>query len=171
MGKNIKEWQQEVFRKIENHWLRRSFAICFALAFICGISYYFGLIKNFRFAIINIINFASIIIGVTGVFITLLITLKESPAFKRLRDFFPVLNVSLYKHLRNQINYSLVVILLSIFIYILPPSPNKILSAVGVMIWFWFFWLMSIGAFYTVKLVIDLVIRNDELPKPNNRRE
>jgi hypothetical protein len=116
---------------IEDLWEKYSVIISILFGIITGVCYYFGLIEKIRTTIGNVITFASIVIGVNGVFLTLLITLQESPAFERLRNFFPTFQTKLYISLRTQISYGLVVVTLSIIISILPPSPSILLSSVN----------------------------------------
>lgn len=155
---------KKLLEKIEDFWIKRSIMVCVIFGILSGTAHYYGLISNIRSLTSNVVTFASIVIGVTGVFLTLLITLKESPVFERLKLFFPQIQVQLYINLRNQINYGLIVVILSIVIYVLPPSPNKLLASIGVGIWSYFFWTMSLGSFYSVKLVTDLIIRNVNIP-------
>jgi magnesium-transporting ATPase (P-type) len=166
----LQDFIEKYLNKLESLWVSYSFLICFSFALITGVLYYTGLIVNFRGMTMNVVNFASIVIGVSGVFLTLIITLKESPVFERLSAFYPTIQKDLYIYLRNQIYFSLVVVILSVIINILPPAPHELLSTLGVLIWFLFFWLMSFGTFYAVKLIIDLVIKNFEVPERKSRR-
>lgn len=157
-------------KKIEPLWEQYSLWICVILGVLTGVLYYFQLLVNIRQTIGNMITFSSIVIGVNGVFLTLLITLQESPAFERLREIFPTFQTSLYTGLKSQIQYGLVVVTLSIVISMLPESPNIYLSALGISIYFFFFWLMTIGSFYTVKLVTDIIVKNFNIPKRTRRQ-
>lgn len=114
--------------------------------------------------------FASIIIGVLGVFLTLLITLQESPIFERLRDYFPTIQKRLFIWLRSQIWTGITVVLFSVVITVMPNSPNRVVSSIVLAVWGTFFWWMSIGSFYTVKLVSDLIIGNFGFPKRTPRK-
>lgn len=153
----------------EKIWEEKSGLICIILGVATGGLYYFNILGNIRFTISNMITFSSIVIGVNGVFLTLLITLQESPAFKRLKEIFPSFQISLFTSLKTQIQYGLIVVMLSIFISMLPNSPSIILSAIGISIYFSFFWLMTLGSFYSVKLVTDIIVKNFKIPKRNSR--
>lgn len=159
-----------LFHKLEDMWIRHQLIICTLLSIISGISHYFGFITNIRTVTGNVVNFASIVIGVSGVFLTLVITLQESPVFARLKEFFPSFQKNLYLGLKNQISFGLFVVILSIVITALPPAPYKFLATIGVTIWFFFFWYMSLGSFYTVKLVTDIIVKNFELPTRKSRK-
>lgn len=147
---------------LEDIWVKFATVICFIFASIFTLLHYFGMIQNIRSVVDSVINFSSIVIGVTGVFLTLIVTLKESPVFERLKQHFPIINKLLYTSLRNQIFYGLIVVILSIFIISLPSSPYRYLSSIGIGIWFYFFFRLTLGSFYTVKLITDLVVKNFE---------
>lgn len=156
-GQNRRE---AILNKIEDIWVKYSIVICVLLSVATGIFHYYGWITNIRSSTANVVTFASIVIGVSGVFLTLIITLQESPAFSRLRAHLPTIQKNLYKSLRTQINYGLIVVMLSIAINGLPAAPYKYLASIGVGVWFLFFWLMTLGSFYSVKLITDLILKN-----------
>ncbi|WP_234032878.1 hypothetical protein [Paenibacillus faecalis] len=170
MSDNQQPITEKIFEKIEDLWIKYSIFICIGLGILSGVLHYFGFLTNVRTLAGNVVNFASIVVGVTGVFLTLVITLQESPAFSRLKEFFPAFQKSLYLGLKSQISYGLLVVILSIVITALPPAPFKILASIGVCIWFFFFWKMSLGAFYIVKLITDIIVKNFEIPKRKSRR-
>ena len=145
---------------LEDLWVKGALYICALLGIMFGLFYYCGLIGDIEFVILSVVSYASIIIGVTGVFLTLLITLKESVVFKRLERLFPNINIKIYLYLRNLIYYGLLVIVISVLISIAPDIPNKIIASMVIGIWFFFFWLMTIGTFYGIKLITDLIVRN-----------
>ncbi|WP_052749663.1 hypothetical protein [Heyndrickxia coagulans] len=158
-----------ISRRLEKLWIKFANLICLLLSVVVAIAHYYGLIRNIRHLMESVINFSSIVIGIMGVFLSLIITLKESPVFERLRSLFPNLQRTIYISLRNQIYYGLIVVILSIFINSLPHSPLLILASIGVCVWFFFFWKLTLGSFYTVKLITDLVVRNYEVPKRKER--
>ncbi|WP_099157257.1 hypothetical protein [Virgibacillus ndiopensis] len=150
--------------KLEVIWEKYSLIICIVLGLVTASFYYFYLIDGIRNTVSNVITFSSIVIGVNGVFLTLLITLQESPAFARLKHVMPSFQSRLYISLRKLIHHGLIVVTISIIITLLPPSPGRIYSAIGVGIWFYFFWSMTIGSFYSVKLVTDIIVKNFDIP-------
>lgn len=165
----MKEKIKHLLIVIEKIWEKHSIVICIILGLITGVLYYFNLISNIRNTLGNVITFSSIVIGVNGVFLTLIITLQESPAFKRLRDIMPSFQKRLYISLRSQIQFGLLSVIISIFISLLPTSPHKTLSAIGVAVFFVVFWLMTLGSFYTVKLVTDIIVKNFNIPTRKER--
>lgn len=161
---------EKVYDFFEVIWEKYSIPLSIVASILIGFLYYQGLIVNIRAVTSNIVTFASIVIGVNGVFLTLIITLQESPAFIRLRELFPSFQTKLYLSLRNQIIYGLVVVIISILINLLPPSPNIYFSALGVTVWFVFFFLMSIGSFISVKLVTDIIVKNFNITTRKKRQ-
>lgn len=160
---------EKIYGFSEDIWEKHKIIISILLGIIVGILYFFGYIRNVREVTGTIVTFASIVIGVNGVFLTLVITLQESPAFERLKVVFPAFQKKLYISLRNQINFGLMMVVVSIIIYMLPPSPSKYLSAIGVAIWFQFLSLTCIGSFFSVKLVTDIIVKNFEIPSRSRR--
>ncbi len=163
------EKRDGTIEKMEKLWETRKILLCLCLGIITGVLYYFGILKNIRFAMSNLITFSSIVIGVNGVFLTLLITLQESPAFARLKEVFPTFQKKIFTSLRTQIQYGLIVVMLSILISMLPNSPSIILSSIGASFYFTFFWLMTLGSFYSVKLITDIIVKNFNIPVRNRR--
>jgi cobalamin synthase len=161
---------EKLYDAFEVCWEKYSSYITLVGGVIIGILYFLGFVTNIRTVTANIVTFGSIVIGVNGVFLTLIITLQESPAFVRLKEVFPSFQTRLYISLRNQISYGLIVVMISIIINLLPPSPSIYLSAFGVSIWFIFFFQMSIGSFVSVKLVTDIIVKNFEIPTRSSRQ-
>jgi hypothetical protein len=161
---------EKIYDFFEVIWEKHSIPLSIAASILIGFFYYKGLIVNIRVVTSTIVTFASIVIGVNGVFLTLIITLQESPAFVRLREFFPSFQTKLYLSLRNQIVYGLIVVIISIAINLLPASPSIYFSVFGVTIWFIFFFLMSIGSFISVKLVTDIIVKNFNIPTRRTRQ-
>lgn len=161
---------EKIYDFFEVIWEKYSIPLSIVASILIGFLYYKGLIVNIRAVTSNIVTFASIVIGVNGVFLTLIITLQESPAFIRLRELFPSFQTKLYLSLRNQIIYGLVVVIISILINLLPPSSNIYFSVLGVTVWFVFFFLMSIGSFISVKLVTDIIVKNFNITTRKKRQ-
>ncbi|MFP7255919.1 hypothetical protein [Terribacillus saccharophilus] len=147
-----------MWKRLEKSWERSAFAYSLAIGFAVGLLYYFKLLVNIRDVLSNVIAFASIAIGLAGVFLSLLVSIQNSDAFKHLKQRMPNFEKRLYTLLRKQVLSGLIVVIISLFISMLPPSPNKIVSSVGVTVWSIFFVLMSGGIIFSVKLIIDLII-------------
>lgn len=160
---------KEKLNKLEDLWVKYYLLICIFFGSVVGLLHYFRFIENVRDMVANAINFGSIVIGVTGVFLTLIVTLQESPVFERLKQFFPSIQTKLYRTLQWQIYFSLILVIMSILIISMPAAPLRIFASLGVTIWFTFFWLVSLGSFYSVKLITDLVVRNFDIPTRDSR--
>ncbi|ADH05645.1 MULTISPECIES: hypothetical protein [Bacillus cereus group] len=161
---------EKLYDRLEIIWEKHSFAISFIICVFVGILYFNGLVTNIRMVTGNVVMFASMVVAVNGVFLTLIITLQESPAFIRLKGIFPDFQKKLYLSLRDQIHFGILVVAMSILINILPPSPNKYLSSIGVGVWFFFFILMGLGSFFSVKLVTDIIVKNFKTPTRSRRQ-
>jgi hypothetical protein len=155
---------------LEDFWVKHSLWLCVVLGIVTGVLHYIGWITNIRSSTSNVVTFASIVIGIMGVFLTLIITLQESPVFKRLGQYLPAIQTKLYLSLRSQINYGLSVVILSILINSMPAAPEKYLASIGVTIWFTLFWLMTLGSFYSVKLITDLIVKNFNIDSRKSRQ-
>lgn len=127
--------------------------------------YYFGFLNNIRENTGSIITFAAGLITLNGVFLTLLVTLKGSPIFIRLKSLFPKLHDYLYYGLKKQIISCIYLILINLIISIVGEVDNFILVVTGIVLWSYFMVDVSIGALYNLKIVTDLAIKDVDLPK------
>ncbi|MBM7634063.1 hypothetical protein [Geomicrobium sediminis] len=166
----MSQYKLAFHEKIERFWEKYQVWICLIFALLSAVLYYFSLLQDIRGTLGDVITFSSIVIGINGVFLTLVITLKESIAFERLSFLMPKFQERLYKALRDLILYGLALVTLSVIISLLPSSPSRYLSAMGVSVWFFFFWKVSIGSFYTVKLVTDIVVKSMNTPVRKKRK-
>lgn len=146
--------------KLEDIWVSFNLLICIVLGISTGVMSYFDWIQKLDQNSSNIITFASIVIGVMGVFLGVLASLQDSPTFLRLRQIAPEINKKIYTNLRSQIYYALIVVICSIIINSLPNIQNKIVLSIVDGIWFVFIWLMTLGCFYSVKLITDLIAKS-----------
>lgn len=154
---------------LEAIWEKHSVIISIVLSIIIGLLYYIEIITNIKSVLSDIIAFASIVIGINGVFITLVISIKETTGFKRLKNFIPDFEVKLFNLLKSQTFYGLTVVFVSIIILLLPASPSNVLSAIGVSVWSFFFATMTINAYFTINLLLNLILSNEKESKANER--
>ncbi|MEC0715371.1 hypothetical protein [Bacillus licheniformis] len=159
-----------LLHKLEDIWVKYNIIICIILGILTGVLSYLNWIVNLKSNGSNIITFASIVIGVMGVFLSLLISLQGSPVFARLNEYYPNLQKKIYTNLRTQIYYALIVVICSIIVNSLPDICNQIVKAVIDGVWFIFIWLMTLGSFYSVKLITDLIVKNFNNPTRNRRQ-
>lgn len=159
-----------LLHKLEDIWVKYNIIICIILGILTGVLSYLNWIVNLKSNGSNIITFASIVIGVMGVFLSLLISLQGSPVFARLNEYYFNLQKKIYTNLRTQIYYALIVVICSIIVNSLPDICNQIVKAVIDGVWFIFIWLMTLGSFYSVKLITDLIVKNFNNPTRNRRQ-
>ncbi|MGG0914702.1 hypothetical protein ABE147_09115 [Bacillus velezensis] len=159
-----------LLHKLEDIWVKYNIVICIILGILTGVLSYLNWVVNLKSNGSNIITFASIVIGVMGVFLSLLISLQGSSVFSRLNEYNPYLQKKIYTNLRTQIYYALIVVICSIIVNSLPEICNNILKAVIDGVWFIFIWLMTLGSFYSVKLITDLIVKNFNNPPRNSRQ-
>lgn len=152
---------------VEDTWEKNHFLISLLLAVCTGIAHFFDLINQFREVLGNVIAYASMLLAVIGVFLTLFITLQNSDLFVRLRSLFPESNIKMIKYMRQQFMFGIALVVISILISILP-SAGKV-DSIGIGIWGYFFWDLSIGSCYIIKLLCDLLIK-DQTPIPKLKK-
>lgn len=104
----------------------------------------------------SLITYASALVTINGVFLTLIVTLKQSQIFERLRSFFPILYSYLYDGLKGQIKSCIIFILINLVIALVGPVSNKVISSIGMYIWSYFIINISFGAFYTLRIITRL---------------
>lgn len=120
--------------------------------------YFGGYLSNIRENTGSIISYAAVLVTLNGVFLTLLVTLKGSPIFIRLKTFFPKLHNYLYTGLKNQVKSCIVFMLLNLFISLVGPISNIYFISVGIVCWSYYLVDVSIGSFYNLKIVTDLAL-------------
>jgi hypothetical protein len=108
--------------------------------------------------LVNIVPFATMLLTIIGVFLTLFITLSDKEIFKRYRMLFPSSNKKIIKYMRLQFFYGIMLVILTILILILP-SAGKF-DSIGVAIWGFFFWGLSFGSIFVVNLLCQLILKD-----------
>lgn len=124
--------------------------------------YSLGIIKNISGVMSDVIVFASIIFAVIGLILTLLISLRESPLFERLKKYFPYIQNEIYKF-TNKILFSTIGVVIMALIVKTISIRNFYyeisVSFIGLLL----FMYMLIGTAYLLKFSTDMVIRNLDL--------
>lgn len=154
----------------EDFLVRWSFVVSIMLSILSGLAHYAGILINLRVTAGNVIMYASAVIAVIGVFLTLVVSLQDTPTFARLREHYPHMQRKLLGFLHKEIALSIILLLFSVIISSLPVIPNKWISSIGVVVWFFFLWETSIGVLYAVKLILDLASRNIDQVKRTPRQ-
>lgn len=137
-------------------WEKKSIWVSALIAVIPLLIYYFGYLNFIRENTGSFITYASTLVTINGVFLTLIVTLKQSQIFERLRRFFPHLHNYLYEGLKGQIVSCIIFIGINLAISIVGPISNEVVAYVGLYMWSCFFIYTFIGAFYTLKIVTNL---------------
>lgn len=156
---------EKIKEKIEDLFIGYLWVMCLIMAILFAIAYNFGYIKNLRSTMPNVIMFSSIIFVVITFILTLLISLKESLLFKRMKDNFPKVTDEIYKFVNRIIFSSIFVVLLALFITILPANINVVLKIIILLGGFTSFWYMVFGAMYMLKYTTDMVLKDQRLKK------
>lgn len=163
---NIKE-KKEVFKN--GHLVDKIDAVrYFITVFICSITvciYANNYMLSIRGAISDTISFSSIILGIIGLLIGLLMNLKEdSIFFKRAKRFELDTNIyiTLLNRMRNAFMYNILLVLLSIFYCFVIPDMNTLIKHVGLFIWFFLFIIVSWDVFYLIWIIVKICTFNDD---------
>ena len=134
--------------------------ICLFLVFI----YKNGYMLSIRGAISDTISFSSIILGILGLLIGLLMSLKEdSIFFRRAKKFDLDSNIynTLLERLRNAFLYNIVLVLLSIFYCFVIPNMPSFVKSMGLFFWFFLFTIVSWDVFYLVWIIVKICTFKD----------
>lgn len=135
---------------------------------ILVILYYFGYLQNIRENSGSYISYGSALITLNGVFLTLLVTLKGSLIFIRLKQFFPKLHKYLYIGLKKQVISCIIFVLINLLIATVGPTNNLIIILFGIICWSFYLVDISIGALYNLRVVTNLTLDkdSDDIEKP-----
>lgn len=120
---------------------------------------------SIRGAISDTISFSSIILGIIGLLIGLLMNLKEdSIFFKRAKRFDLDTNIyiTLLNRMRNAFMYNILLVLLSIFYCFVIPDMPILIKYIGLFIWFFLFIIVSWDVFYLIWLIVKICTFNDD---------
>lgn len=153
--------------KIFDFWEVKPYVVNFLCVIPLLLLYIFGWLDNIRENTSSVISYAGALITINGVFLTLLVTLKESPIFLYLRKRFPVIHNYLYTGLRRQIRSAVILIIINLAIGIVGVVENKYLAISGLIVWSYYLIDVSIGAIYNLKVVTNLATKkfdDDETP-------
>lgn len=163
IGKKIVKSSIDYFWKV---WEKRRFIINSLFSLVPIVLYYFNFMPNIRENTGSCIAYAIGILTVDGVFLTLLVTLKSSPAMTRLKKFFPNLHNYLYQELRKQIASCIYFILINLAIAVAGPVDNRYLILAGILFWSYYLVSITIGALFSIKTVMNLATTDVESKKP-----
>ena len=147
-------------------WETKSWLVNFSLSSLLLLIYYLGFLGSIRENSGSIITYAAALLTLNGVFLTLLVTLKGSPIFERLKKVFPVLHAYLYDGLKKQVQACIYFILINLGIGIVGEISNPIIAFIGIIVWSYFLIHISLGALYSLRVVTNLAASDPEQRKP-----
>lgn len=139
-----------------DYWEVKYYLVNLIFVIPLALLYFFGWLDNIRENTGSIISYGGTLVTLNGVFLTLLITLKESPIFKYLKNFYPSNYNYLYSGLKRQIQSAVIFIIINLAIAIVGVVENKLLALFGLIIWAYYLIDISIGAVYNLKVVTNL---------------
>lgn len=129
--------------------------------------YYNGYTKSIRLSVGNILTVSSIILGLLGVFLGLLIASRDQSFFKRANEYgayysIPKKRKSMFEYIlltvRNNFTLNLLFILLTVLIDIVPSVQNQELKSVFFGVWSGIFAVTLWNAFYIVQVVVKIIL-------------
>lgn len=163
----IKKVSVSAQNKIFEFWEVKPFLINILCVIPILILYLLGWLDNIRENTGSVIGFAGALITLNGVFLTLLVTLKESSIFLYLKDRFPEIHNYLYTGLKRQIRSAVILIIINLAIGIVGVMENEYIAICGLIFWSYYLIDVSLGAIYNIKVVTNLAIKkfdDDETP-------
>lgn len=162
MIEKIQKKVNQYTKKFWDLWEIKGLYVSAVIAIIPLIIYSLGYIDLIRENAGNFITYASALVTINGVFLTLIVTLKQSRLFERLKKFFPHLYAYLYEGLKGQIKSCIIFIAINLIIAVAGPISNDSIALIGMYIWSYFFVSTFLGAFYTLKVVTNLASSEPE---------
>jgi len=125
-----------------------------------------NLYKNILTISSNLISFASALITLNGVFLTLLVTLKESVIFKNLKTKFPTLHNYMYSSLKKQLISCIILIFILVGTTIIFSNTLVVIKFILIVIIIYLLINVTIGGIYTVKVVGNLTTKDADSITP-----
>ncbi|TAA67891.1 hypothetical protein [Planococcus salinarum] len=156
MIEKIQKKVNQYTKKFWDLWELKGVYVSAVISIIPLIIYCLGYLNLIRENTGNFITYASALVTINGVFLTLIVTLKQSRLFERLKKFFPQHYAYLYEGLKGQIKACIVFIAINLIIAVAGPISNASIALIGMYIWSYFFVNTFFGAFYTLKIVTSL---------------
>lgn len=132
------------------------------IIFVCVILvviYNYAYMLSIRGAISDTISFSSIILGILGLLIGLLMSLREDSIFFKKAEAFDLdgdIYDKLLRRLRNAFFYNIVLVLLSIFYCFVIPNVIPLIKHIGLFLWFFLFIVVSWDVFYLIWIIVRI---------------
>lgn len=147
--------------------------IFLVISAIFAIIYVKGRFKSIRNCTSDVIAISSIILGILGVFIGLLISMKSSDFIKKLNKNLSKGNVFEYllKYIRKQFCINLVFVFSTVMIDFAPSISNLILKGILITIWLFLFLLTLWGSFYAVDMIAKIEFSDYKLNNKDDKNQ
>lgn len=141
----------------------------YVIAILLGLAMLFLYNNKFmlsiRGAISDTISFSSIVLGILGLLIGLLISLKDDSFFFKQAKKYD-LKDEIYKvlmvRLRNAFMFNLALLLLSVIYCFVIPNINFWLKSSGLIIWFFLFLIVSWDTIFLIWIIVKICIFEPE---------
>ncbi|HCM86214.1 MAG TPA: hypothetical protein DIT08_09140 [Enterococcus sp.] len=151
------------------------FRYVFAIISCCFMVYFYNqkYMLSIRGAISDTISFSSIILGILGLLIGMLMSLKEdSVFFKQAKkyDLNDEIYSKLMKRLRNAFMYNLALLILSVLYCFVIPNINIYIKSIGLILWFFLFLIVSWDTIYLIWIIVKIcTFKTDETSTRESR--
>lgn len=135
------------------------YVIAIFICFITVVIYANEYMLSIRGAISDTISYSSIVLGIIGLLIGLLISLKEDSIFFERAERFELdrdIYNKLLKRLRNAFMYNILLVLLSILYCFVIPAMPLFFKYTGLFIWFYLFIIVSWDVFYLIWIIVKI---------------
>lgn len=123
-----------------------------------------NLFQNIVNNIGNIMSFGGALITLNGVFLTLLVTLKESPLFKSLKMKFPELHNYMYTGLKKQL-FSCIQLMFICIIFSWFNVNSVIIELIYIVFVGYHLSGITLGALYNIKVLTDITTKEEQTEK------
>ncbi|MDT2612789.1 hypothetical protein [Enterococcus dongliensis] len=130
--------------------------LCFVMMCVYNLKY----LLSIRGAISNTISFSSIILGILGLLIGLLMSLKEDSLFFKQAKKYDNMDDDVYAklmiRLRNAFMYNLALLILSVIYCFIIPNMNFYIKSIGLMLWFFLFLIVAWDTIYLIWIIVKI---------------
>lgn len=138
------------------------------ISIFIGYIYIKGWVKSIRLSVADILTVSSIILGILGVFIGLLISMQSKEFLKKLKIYsefvskenetnFDAFNY-LVKYMRNAFMKDVFFIVITVIVDFVPSGINCYIKIPLIIIWSWLLIISLWEVFYSIDLIVKIVL-------------
>lgn len=131
----------------------------------------FKFINSIRIGVSDIISISSILLAVLGVFIGLLISLRDSDFMKKIDIYMKEGETAfnyLLTYIKKQFIINLIFVFITAMIDFIPAVTNALLKGTLIAIWFGLLCLTLWGTFYIVNIIVKLELNDYKSSKKDD---